>query len=134
MWIDEPVPDLRARPAYTAKAFYIEYPDEKREVTLGLVSQAADDPPLLNWIYVDKNTLELKHGNRSASIEHHIGPWDWTEDETGVTLEGWEGLVAVQEDEGEWALYYDWNDDGLKGKVGKRKVLQISLERTMVDG
>jgi len=100
-------------------------------VTLGLVSQVADDPPLLNWIYVDTNTLEVKHGNRSQSIAHHIGPWDWTKDEAGLTINGWEGLVAVEENVGEWALYYDHYDDMLEGRVGEKKVLQISLERTM---
>ena len=29
VWIDEHAPNLRARPAYTAKAFYIQYPDEE---------------------------------------------------------------------------------------------------------
>lgn len=124
---------LRSKPAYTLKAFYIQYPDQEREPTLGLVSQVSDDPPMLNWIYADKNTLELKYGNKTQSREHVVGPWDWTDDEAGLTLEGWEGLVAVQEDDGEWAVYYDRDDDRLKGKVGKKRVLQISLERKLVE-
>lgn len=77
--------------------------------------------------------MELKYGNRTESREHHVGPWDWTdEDETGVTFEGWEGFVAVQDDEGDWQLYFDRDDDGLKGFVGKRKrKLEVTLERTM---
>ena len=89
---------------------------------------------MLNWIYVDKDTMELKHGNRTQSKEHHVGPWDWTEDEAGLTFEGWEGFVAVQDDEGEWQVFFDRDDDGLKGFVGKRrKKFEITVERTMCD-
>jgi len=105
------------------------YPDEEREATRGLVSTICVDPPMLNWIYVDKNTLELKYGNRSQSREHHVGPWDWTEDEAGLTFEDWEGFVAVEEKEGEWAIYFDRYDDHLKRQVKGKRVLPCSLER-----
>ncbi len=117
--------------------FYIMYPDEERNPPeRGLVSTISVDPPMLNWIYVDKDSLELKYGNRTASIQHMVGPWDWTEDEVGLTLDGWEGFVAVEEDEDEesglkWALYFDRCDDRLgKGKrVNRKRVLECSLER-----
>lgn len=169
VWIDEHSAALRSLPSYTAKAFYLAYPDdevrylivrdlEARGLTiagaeqrnpppLGLVSQVQDDPPLLNWIYVHKDTMEVRYGNRSDSREHYVGPWDWTEVEDdeelepgeepnkGVTFEGWEGFTAVEDPESkEWQVYFDKNDDGLKGYVGReRRKLQISLERTMVD-
>jgi len=121
--------------------FYIMYPDEDRSPPeRGLVSTISVDPPMLNWIYVDKDTLEVKYSNRSGSVEHIIGPWDWTEDETGVTLEDWEGFVAVEEEERpdglKWALYYDrWDDDFGNGRLlkGKGKTrLQCSLERRLL--
>ena len=92
---------------------------------------------MLNWIYVDNTTLELKYGNRTASIQHIVGEWDWTKDEAGLTLEGWEGFVAVEEEEKDglrWALYFDRNDDRLgNGKrVQGRKVLECSLERRLL--
>ena len=127
------MPSSRNCTSHTLQAFYVPYPDEEREPTRGLVSTIADDPPMLNWIYVDKNTLELKYGNRTQSREHHVGPWDWTEDEVGLTIENWEGFVAVEEDGGEWAVYYDRKDDRLKGLVPRQKVLQISLERTLIE-
>jgi hypothetical protein len=96
-----------------------------------LVTSISHDPPMLNWIYVDKTTFEVKHGNRSASREHHIGPWDWTEDEEGLTIEGVEGFVAVEEKAGEWAVYYDKQDNRMKGLVTDKKVMQISLERKL---
>jgi hypothetical protein len=48
-------------------------------------------------------------------------------------VEGWEGFVAVEEKKGVWALYYDANDDGLKGVVSGKRVLQCSLERKVLD-
>ena len=168
LWIDEHTPQLRSLKSYTAKAFYLVYPDDevrylimrdlearglivnpseqRNPPPLGLVSQVQDDPPLLNWIYVDKATMEVRYGNRSVSREHYVGPWDWTEDEEGeqvepgeankgVTFEGWERFTAVEDPQSkEWQIYFDKNDDGLKGYVGReRRKLQISLERTVVD-
>jgi hypothetical protein len=31
-----------------------------------------------------------------------------------------------------WALYFDRNDDGLKGKANGKRVLQVSLERKLI--
>lgn len=131
-------------------AFYIAYPDPERPPTRGLVSTISDDPPLLNWIYVDRDTLELKYGNRTQSREHFVGPWDWTADADddgdgegqgegegeGLVFEGWEGFVLVEEEEGVWGVRFDRGDDGLKGVVGVKgkRVLRVSLERKMVEG
>ena len=70
--------------------------------------------------------------------DHVIGPWDWTEDdEQGLVLDGEESLVAVEEETGGkgWAVYWDRDDDRLKGVgVGREKrVLRCSLERRMVE-
>ncbi|ETI23911.1 hypothetical protein G647_05718 [Cladophialophora carrionii CBS 160.54] len=122
---------------YVIEAFYIEYPDNERvPVPLGLVSQVQEDPPLLNWIYVDKDTMELKYGNKSASIEHHVGPWDWTEDEEGITFDETEAFTAVEDPATrKWQLYYDMDDDGLSRFVPKgRRKFQVSLERTLIPG
>ncbi|KAH0828245.1 hypothetical protein AYO21_03802 [Fonsecaea monophora] len=122
---------------YVAEAFYIEYPDNERvPVPMGLVSQVRDDPPLLNWIYVDKDTMELKYGNKSASIEHHVGPWDWTEDEQRITFDESEAFVAVEDTSTrQWQLYYDMENDGLNGFLAKgRRRFQIKLERTLIPG
>jgi len=119
--------------------FYIMYPDDDRSpAERGLVSTISVDPPMLNWIYVDKNTLELKYGNRTQSIQHIVGSWDWTEDEAGVTLDDWEGFCAVEEEEQpdglKWAIYYDrWDDDFGNGRLVNGKTrLQCSLERRIL--
>jgi hypothetical protein len=99
----------------------------------GLVSTISDDPPTLNWIYVDNKTLELKYGSRADTVGHLRGPFDWTEDEVGLTLEGWEGFVAVEEKKDTWAVYYDRNDDRLDALITGKRVLQCSLERRVIE-
>ncbi len=58
-----------------------------------------------------------------------MGPWNCTKIDRRVTFEGWEGFVAVKEKPDTWALYFDREDNGLKGKVSKRKVLEVELAR-----
>ena len=126
---------------YLGSFFFIEYPNpedtkKKKKPILGLVSQVADNPPLLNWIYIDHSTMELKYGNRSTSRNHYYGPWNWTEDETGVTFEGEEWFVAVEDPAkpGQWQIYCDPEDDLLKAYLPKKwKKFQISLERLVLD-
>ncbi|PNS21583.1 hypothetical protein CAC42_942 [Sphaceloma murrayae] len=117
--------------------FYIPYPDEERMGIRGMVSTISRDPPMLNWIYVDRETHEVKYSNRTGSIKHHVGEWDWTE-ETGpdscVTFDGWEGFLAVEEGPGKWGLYFDMDDDGLEGKGRKRgrRTIEVSLYRRVI--
>ena len=107
-------------------------------------SSSSTKPPILNWIFVDPQSLELKYGSRADSTGKLVGSWDWTEDEVGLTLEGWEGFFAVEEKEeeeeeeegknsGVWALYFDREDDGLKGLRRGRRGLRCSLERRVGD-
>lgn len=112
-------------------------------MTRGLVSTISVDPPMLNWIYVDKETFEMKYSNRTGSIMHHVGEYDWTSEEgpdSCLTFDGWEGFLAVEEGEeewnhgtrGKWALYFDMDDDGLKGKKNGRRTLEVSLQRRVI--
>lgn len=140
-----PAPTLDP-PLHAFAGFYIQYPDEDRfPPERGLVSTISDDPPMLNWIYCDPLTYELKYGNRSASITGIVGEWDWTEDESALTLHGWEGFVVIDEWDGadeddstewgreglRWAVYYDIDDNGLKGRRKGRDMLEITLQRRL---
>lgn len=95
---------------------------------LGLVSTIQDEPPMLNWIYVDKTTLEVRYGSRAEALDNVVGPFDWTKDRSSLVMDGWEGFVAVEEKKGLWALYFDIEDDGSRLPKGK-KVVEISLVR-----
>ncbi|KAF2124452.1 hypothetical protein P153DRAFT_302168 [Dothidotthia symphoricarpi CBS 119687] len=133
-------------PLHAFAGFYIQYPDEDRSPPQrGLVSTISDDPPMLNWLYCDRATYELRYGNRTTSITHIVGEWDWTEDESNLILDGWEGFVAIDEWDGadtdpttpwgreglRWALYFDKDDNGLKGKHKGRDMFEVMLQRKM---
>lgn len=138
LWIEAKSPITRlpedvAHHPFTG--FYLAYPDDNRSYTRGLVSTISVDPPMLNWIYVDKDTQEVKYAARSGSIEHHVGSFDWTSEEgpdSCITLDDWEGFMAVQEADGQWALYFDTNDDGLKKVKKGRKTVEVSLMRRVI--
>lgn len=141
VWIDVKSPITRQPENidhHPFTGFYIAYPDDNRGYTRGLVSTISRDPPVLNWIYVDKDTFEVKYASRSGSIMHHVGDFDWTTEENEgscITLDGWEGFLAVEEDGGKgWALYFDWDDDGLKQKKKGRKAVEIHLQRRVITG
>jgi len=131
LYLDDPDPaHRRFRDGHPFSGFYIEYPIDHKP--LALVSTIKQDPPELNWIYVDKNTLEIKYGNKTQSLPHIFAPWDWTDDTVGVTLDGWEGFVALEESSGTWALYYDRDDDLLEHVRGDRRVLECNLQRQLL--
>ncbi|KAI7778087.1 hypothetical protein LA080_002587 [Diaporthe eres] len=96
----------------------------------GLVSTIRDEPPDLNWVYVDRDTLEVKYGSRAESEGHLLGPWDCTERERRVTFEGWEGFLAVEDapetHPGVWALYSDRHDDALGAREVRRLAVLLS--------
>lgn len=120
---------------HVLESFYIGYPDPNRPLPppLGMVSSISDDPPMLNWIYVNKDTREVKYGNRTQSRAHIVGSWGWDAGEEGgaggVTLEGEEGAVAVETEDG-WEVRWE-DENGKLGGSGKT-MLQISLERKFI--
>lgn len=112
---------------YSFSGYFLPYPDTNYE---GLVSTISDDPPILNWIYVDKKTYEVKYGVRADAQDNITGPFDCTKQDRRLSLEGWEGFCAVEELPGIWALYYDRDDNGLKNKVPMgTRVLEVELTR-----
>jgi hypothetical protein len=89
------------------------------------------------------------YGPKAEAEGHIVGPWDCTRIDKRVTLEGWEGFVAVEEVEHEdekekdddrggwdekgerksWALYFDRDDDGLATKVEGWRIFEVELIR-----
>ena len=90
--------------------FYFKYPGEEQH--LGLVSSVQDDTPMLNWIFVDHDTHELKHGARKHTIGKTIGPWGWSDDEKLLTLDSTSNFAAKRETRDgveTWVVYWDEN-------------------------
>ncbi|KAF2796635.1 hypothetical protein K505DRAFT_158721 [Melanomma pulvis-pyrius CBS 109.77] len=108
--------------------YFLPYPDQNwGRRGEGMVSTISDDPPQLNWIYVDRDTCEVKYGDRVTSEPHIIGPWSVTPMDRRVTLEDWEGFMAVKYGPGEWALYFDLDDNGLRGVVDDQ-MMRVEVE------
>ncbi|KUI72433.1 hypothetical protein VM1G_07612 [Cytospora mali] len=106
--------------------YFLPYADAQFE---GLVTTISDDPPVMNWIYVDRQTYEVKFGNRAWAEPNFKGPFDCTRQDRRLTLGGWEGFVAVKEGNF-WALYFDLEGDRLQSKVAEgTPVLEVELQR-----
>ncbi|KAM3067286.1 hypothetical protein ACMFMG_005347 [Clarireedia jacksonii] len=110
--------------------YYFGYPGTEEH---GLVSSIQDDPPMLNWIYVDKETLEMKYGTRSETLGNIAHPWEWTEDEQNITLEEDEGFVAIEVELGLWQLFFDANGD-FSGLPKGKKIKEVCLKRMLMCG
>lgn len=96
----------------------------------GFVSTISDDPPQLNWIYVDIETFEVKYGLKVDVEGHLVGPWNCTVVDKRLTFDGWEGFMVVEVEPGVWQLYYDFNDDGLEDVVGpEMRIMEVELTR-----
>ena len=98
----------------------------------GMVTTVSEDPPFLNWVFVDRKTHAVKYGVRDEAEPHFVGPWDVTKADRRLTFQGWEGFAAVEETEGSplWALYFDCKDDGLRSddRVGTQDLRMLALE------
>ncbi|KAK7997355.1 hypothetical protein PG990_009830 [Apiospora arundinis] len=107
--------------------YFLPYPDSEYE---GLVSTITDEAPILNWIYVHKDTYEVKYGVRDYAQPNLTGPWDCTRQDRRMTFEGWEGFAAVEVAPAVWSLYYDRDDNGLRDKLPPgTRVLDVELTR-----
>ncbi|RYP22752.1 hypothetical protein DL767_008979 [Monosporascus sp. MG133] len=127
LYLDHP---SRPVEGYRFNGYYFGYPGP--EQYQGLVAPIADDPPMLNWIFADKDTGLLRHGSRSDSMGHIIGPWSWTEDEEYLTLEGEKSnFVAVENEDGAWTVHYDKKGDLEDVLTEARQIVDIELHREL---
>jgi major membrane immunogen (membrane-anchored lipoprotein) len=142
LYIDTAKPSQLLGTCHPFSGYFLPYPDKGDEWKRagfrnaeGMVTTISEDPPFLNWVFVDRDTHEVKYGVRADAQPHHVGPWDCTPIDRRLTFEGWEGFVIVQEDEQAdlWALYFDRHDDGLSGQgmVGTqdRRMLEVNVSR-----
>lgn len=137
MYIDHPD---APRPGHKFNGYYFKYPSEQGYQ--GMVSTIADDPPMLNWMYVDKHTGAIRYAGRKDTEGHIIGPWGWSEDEQFLVIDDddWR-FIAVEEDvpdevEGETASDAQQEEGDREkttkqgnGGVGKPKCWAVYLSR-----
>jgi len=117
--------------------YFLPYPDSNFE---GLVSTISDEPPQLNWIYLDTGLKisQISHGLRAEAEEGLSGPWGarvCADGEIRFLMENWEGFIAVEsETPGLWGLCFDRYDDGLKGKLGdEQRTVELELVREVIN-
>ncbi|KAJ5232445.1 hypothetical protein N7468_005401 [Penicillium chermesinum] len=124
------------------------HPDFAPDNTSGLVTVSGEKAPTLRWVFRDAKTHEMRWGGRLDSEGHVCGPFDWTPDEQYLTMEGWEGWLAVRLPDDEmqdstndvggvqghetWRLYFDANDDGANLPPGAQG-LEVRLKRTVAE-
>lgn len=116
-------------------AYFLPFPNQTYD---GLVS-TIDEMNMLNWVYVDSETYKVTYGTRAVAEQHLTGPMGLTRMDDGgskITMDGWDGFMAVEDDEGEWSLYFDKDSNGLSEKIDETKVkrtAQIELHREMLE-
>ena len=126
LWIDTGTPDGSPL-GHPYAGYYLPYPDTNYE---GLVTTITDIAPIMNWVYIDKNTCEAKYGVRADAQPNLTGPFDCTRQDRRLTFDGWEGWCAVEEAPGLWGLYFDIFDNGLRSVVQPgTRVLEVELGR-----
>ncbi|KAK1457667.1 hypothetical protein CMEL01_15650 [Colletotrichum melonis] len=110
------------------EGYYLPYPDSRFS---GLVSTITHEAPIMNWIFVDPVTYQVRFGNRAIADGNVTGPWECTRQDRRLTFCGWEGFCAVLEDSGIWGLYFDCDGDSLRQKMKPegRIVIEIELIR-----
>ncbi|KAH7026913.1 hypothetical protein B0J12DRAFT_771349 [Macrophomina phaseolina] len=115
-------------PLHPFTGYYLPYPGAGYE---GIVSTISENPPQLNWIYVDPSTYRVKHGLRVEAERGVTGPWGarMVDGKRHILWRGWEGFLAVETSEpGLWGLYFDCQDNGMKGMFEEdRRVVEVEL-------
>ena len=64
--------------------YFLPYPDTNFE---GLVTSICDDPPIMNWVYVDKDTYQLRYGVRVDAEPNITEPFDCTRQDRRLIFE-----------------------------------------------
>lgn len=99
--------DSPKRTSHPFNGYYLPYPGSKwGKKGEGLVS-TINEQRHLNWIFVDHDTHEVRYGIRADAQGNFVGPYNCTKMGKRLTLDGWEGFMAVNEGSGIWALYFD---------------------------
>jgi hypothetical protein len=98
------------------------------------VAPIQDSIPTLNWMYLDAHSQQLKYGSRKDTESNLAGRFACSPQSQHLDFQGWEGFCAVEIQPSMWAIYFDINNDGLKGKVPPRTtIFDIELEMRKLD-
>ena len=117
-------------------AYFLPFPNAGYD---GLVT-TIDAMNMLNWVYVDAETHQVTYGVRVKAEQNLTGPMGLTFMAEGagskITMDGWDGFMVVENEQGEWSLFFDKDSDGLNGKIDEGKVkniAQVELHRFLIE-
>jgi len=123
-------------PHHKVTAYFLPFPNKDYD---GLVS-TIDEMNMLNWVYVDAETYRVTYGTRAEAEKGHLtGPMGLTlmaDGNSKITMDGWDGYMAVEDESGEWSLYFDKDANGLSEKVDEshtKRSGQVELQREMLE-
>jgi hypothetical protein len=123
-------------PHHKVTAYFLPFPNKEYD---GLVS-TIDDMNMLNWVYVDAETYRVTYGTRAEAEKGHMtGPMGlvlMADGKSRITMNGWDGYMAVEDESGEWTLYFDKDSNGLSEKLDEsrmKRVAQVELHREMLE-
>lgn len=123
-------------PHHKVTAYFLPFPNKEYD---GLVS-TIDEMNMLNWVYVDAETYRVTYGTRAEAEKGHLtGPMGLTlmaDGNSKITLDGWDGFMAVEDEDGGWSLYFDKDSNGLSEKIDEshtRRIAQVELLREMLE-
>jgi hypothetical protein len=115
-------------PDHPFTGYFLPYPAKDFD---GVVS-TIDKMNMLNWIYIDSATYEVKYGIRAEADKHITGPMailTLPDGEMRLMCVQWEGFAAVEEENDNWALYFDKDNNNLKEKVQGKRITEVELIR-----
>ncbi|KAF2441990.1 hypothetical protein P171DRAFT_321084, partial [Karstenula rhodostoma CBS 690.94] len=113
---------------------FLPYPGKPYE---GLATSTTTDAapiqdwvPTLNWVYLDAFSHQLKYGVQEDTESNIAGPFDCIPQSQHLKFQEWEGFCAVEIQPNRWTIYFDVDDDVLRGKVPPgASIVEIELER-----
>ncbi|KAF7626185.1 hypothetical protein AFCA_013214 [Aspergillus flavus] len=131
-------------PSMTAfNGHFFELPDLAQGNLNGLVAISGETPPTLRWVYLDKNTYEMRWGGKQDREGHIGGPFDLTRDGDYLALNDTQRWLALRLEDteqdateavaGVWRLCCDWEENNGASLSIDTPSMPIYLRRVLAD-
>ncbi|KAJ1714594.1 hypothetical protein AFGD_005984 [Aspergillus flavus] len=131
-------------PSMTAfNGHFFELPDLAQGNLNGLVAISGETPPTLRWVYLDKNTYEMRWGGKQDREGHIGGPFDLTRDGDYLALNDTQRWLALRLEDteqdateavaGVWRLCCDWEENNGESLSIDTPNMPIYLRRVLAD-
>ena len=122
---------------------FFESPDLQQGNLNGLVAISGETPPTLRWVYLDKETYQMRWGGKQDREGHIGGPFDLTHDRDYIALNDTQRWLALREEDAEqdgreaavglWRLCCDYEENNGASLPVDTPRMQIYLRRVLAD-